>query len=171
MSEKKKIKWKLNLFDIGLLAVVLVAAVGLVAWKFVGNNQTSVDPNSGVAVPKGTYAVNYVVELEQLHQQTAEMIAEGDEIYERTKKEFMGTVQSVEVSPARTLTKNELEGTFQFVEVPERYNVILNVTAQAVQNDSGIVLESGLEVRAGTSVRVLGPGYYGAGYILSVERG
>lgn len=171
MSEKKKIKWKLNLFDIGLLVVVLVAAVGLVAWKFVGSNQTTVDPNSGIAVPKGTYTVNYVVELEQLHRQTAEMIAEGDEIYERTKKEFMGTVQSVEVSPARTLTKNELEGTFRFVEVPERYNVVLNVTAQAVQNDSGIVLESGLEARAGTAVRVLGPGYYGAGYILSVERG
>lgn len=171
MSEKKRIKWKLNLFDIGLVAVVLAAAVGVLAWKFVGSNQTAVDPDSGVTVPKNTQTVHYVVELEQLHQQTAEMIAEGDEIYERTKKEFMGTVQSVEVTPARTLTKNELEGTFQFVEVPERYNVVMEVTAQAVDREDGIVLESGLEARAGTSVRVLGPGYYGAGYILSVERG
>ncbi len=171
MSEKKRIKWKLNLFDIILLAVVLAAAAGLLAWKFVSSNQTTVDPNSGVAVPKGTQTVRYVVELEQLHEQTADMIAVGDEIYERTKKELMGIVQSVEVTQARTLTKNELEGTFQFAEVPERYNVIMEITAQAVENDNGIVLESGLEVRAGTSVRVLGPGYYGAGYILSVERG
>ncbi len=171
MSEKKRIKWKLNLFDIVLLAVVVVAAGGLLAWKFMGSNQTVVDPNSGVTVPKGTHTVRYVVELEQLHQQTAEMIAEGDVVYERTKKELMGTVQSVEVAPARTLTKNELEGTFQFAEVPERYNVVMEITAQAVENDDGIVLESGLEVRAGTSVRVFGPGYYGAGYILSVERG
>ena len=171
MSEKKRIKWKLNLFDIVLLAVVVVAAGGLLAWKFMGSNQTVVDPNSGVTVPKGTHTVRYVVELEQLHQQTADMIAEGDVVYERTKKELMGTVQSVEVAPARTLTKNELEGTFQFAEVPERYNVVMEITAQAVENDDGIVLESGLEVRAGTSVRVFGPGYYGAGYILSVERG
>ena len=171
MSEKKRIKWKLNLFDIVLLAVVLAAAAGLVAWKFVSSNQTTVDPNSGVTVPKGTQTVRYVVELEQLHEQTAEMVAVGDEVYERTKKELMGIVQSVEVTQARTLTKNELEGTFQFAEVPERYNVIMEITAQAVENDNGIVLESGLEVRAGTSVRVLGPGYYGAGYILSVERG
>lgn len=171
MSEKKRIKWKLNLFDIVLLAVVVVAAGGLLAWKFMGSNQTVVDPNSGVTVPKGTHTVRYVVELEQLHQQTADMIAVGDEVYERTKKELMGTVQSVEVAPARTLTKNELEGTFQFAEVPERYNVVMEITAQAVENDDGIVLESGLEVRAGTSVRVFGPGYYGAGYILSVERG
>ncbi len=171
MSEKKRIKWKLNLFDIGLLVVVLVAAAGLLAWKFVGSHQTEVDPNSGVTVPKGTHVVRYVVELEQVHKQTADMIAVGDESYERTKKELMGTVETVEVSPAKTLTKNELQGTFQFVEVPERYNVVMNVTAQAVDNEEGIVLESGLEVRAGTSVRVLGPGYYGAGYILSVERG
>lgn len=171
MSEKKRIKWKLNLFDLVLLAVVLVAAVGLLAWKFVGSNQTEVDPNSGVTIPKGTHTVRYVVELEQLHEQTANMIAQGDEVYERTKKERMGIVQSVEVAPARTLTKNELEGTFQFAEVPERYNVVMEITAQAVENDDGIVLESGLEVRAGTAVRVLGPGYYGAGYILSVERG
>ena len=171
MSEKKRIKWKLNLFDVVLLAVVIVAAAGLLAWKFVGSNQTEVDPNSGVTIPKGTHTVRYVVELEQLHEQTANMIAEGDEVYERTKKERMGIVQSVEVAPARTLTKNELEGTFQFAEVPERYNVVMEITAQAVENDDGIVLESGLEVRAGTAVRVLGPGYYGAGYILSVERG
>lgn len=171
MSEKKKIKWKLNLFDIVLLVVVLVAAAGLLAWKFAGSNQTVVDPDSGVSVPKGTHTVRYVVELEQLHEQTAQMIAEGDELYERTKKEFMGTVETVEVAPARTLTKNELEGTFQFVEVPERYNVTMEITAQAVESDEGIVLDSGLEVRAGTAVRVFGPGYYGAGYILSVERG
>lgn len=171
MSEKKRIKWKLNLFDIGLIVVVLVAALGLLAWKFAGSNQTTVDPDSGVTVPKNTQAVRYVVELEQLHRQTAEMIAQGDEVYERTKKEFMGTVQSVEVAPARTLTKNELEGTFQFAEVPERYNVVMEITAQATDRDDAIVLESGLEIRAGTSVRVLGPGYYGAGYILSVERG
>ncbi|MBQ3135208.1 MAG: DUF4330 family protein [Oscillospiraceae bacterium] len=171
MSEKKRIKWKLNLFDIGLLVVVLVAAAGLLAWKFVGSRQTAVDPNSGLSVPKGMQVVHYVVELEQVHKETADMIALGDTIYERTKKELMGTVESVEVSPARTLTKNELQGTFQFVEVPERYNVLMNVTAQATDTEEGIVLESGLEVRAGTSVRVFGPGYYGAGYILSVERG
>ena len=171
MSEKKRIQWKLNLFDIILVVVVLAAALTFVGVKFLRDNQTEVDPNSGVSVPVGTQTVYYQVELEQLHEQTAGMVAVGDELFERTKKEFMGTVQSVEVNPARTLTKNELEGTFQFAEVPERYNVLINVAAQATQKDGAMVLESGLEVRAGTSVRVFGPGYYGAGYILSVERG
>ncbi len=168
MSEKKRIKWKLNLFDIGLIAVVLVAAAAVVAVKMAGNAAPA-DPEAGT--PAGKNTVNYVLELEQLHEQTAEMIKAGDQIHERTRKEAMGTVTSVEVNPARTLTKNELEGTFQFAEVPERYNVIMEVTALAIESDSNIVLESGLEIRAGTSVRVFGPDYYGAGYILSVEKG
>lgn len=171
MSEKKRIKWKLNLFDIVLLVVVLAVAGGLLAWKFVGSNQTVVDPDSGVTVPKGTHTVRYVVELEQLHRQTADMIAQGDEVYERTKKELMGTVEDVEVIPSRILSKNQLNGTFLYAEVPERYNVTMEITAQGTQQEKGIILSSGLEIRAGGSVRVLGPGYYGTGYVLSVERG
>lgn len=171
MSEKKRIKWKLNLFDIGLLAVVLAIAAGLVAWKFMSSNQTQVDPNSGVTVPKGTYTVHYVVELEQLHEETADMVNVGDELYERTKRELMGTIQSVKKIPTEILTRNETAGVFEFVKMPERYNVIMDITAQATENENSIVLNSGLEIRAGTAVRVFGPGYYGSGYILSVERG
>ena len=171
MGEKKEIKWKLNLFDISLLIVALVAAVGLVAWKFVGSNQTTVDPDSGITVSKGNQVVRYVVELEQLHSQTAQRIAEGDQLYERTKKELMGTVETVEVVPCRILSKNQEDGTFLYAEVPERYNVTLAITAQGAEQEKGVVLSSGLEVRAGTSVRVFGPGYYGTGYVLSIERG
>lgn len=168
MSEKKRIKWKLNLFDIGLIVVVLLAAIVVVALKLAGSPAPA-DPATGT--PAGKITVNYVVELEQLHQQTAEMVKVGDQLHERTRKEAMGTVTSVKVEPARTLTKNELEGTFQFAEVPERYNVVMEVTSLATESESNIVLESGLEIRAGTSVRVFGPDYYGAGYILSVEKG
>lgn len=168
MSEKKRIKWKLNLFDIGLIVVVVLAAAAVLVLKM-NANTAAADPVTGT--PAGKITVNYVVELEQLHRQTAEMIKVGDQLHERTRKEAMGTVTSVTVEPARTLTKNELEGTFQFAEVPERYNVILEVTALATESDSNIVLESGLEIRAGTSVRVFGPDYYGAGYVLSLEKG
>lgn len=171
MSEKKRIKWKLNLFDIGLMAVVLLVAAGMLVWKFAGSDQTAVDPNSGESVPKGIQTVRYVVELEQLHLQTAQRIAQGDQLYERTKKELMGTVETVEVVPCRILSKNQENGTFLYTEVPERYNVTIELTAQGTQQDKGTMLTSGLELHAGTSVRVLGPGYYGTGYVLSVERG
>lgn len=168
MSEKKTRKLKLNFFDIGLIAVVVLAAAVFVGMKFM-SKPAPADP--GVGLPVNMQTVRYVVELEQLHKQTADMVGVGDRIYERTKREDMGTVLEVQVNDATTLTKNELDGTFQFVKVPERYNVVMTVESKCTVSDGAIVLDSGLEVRAGTSVRVLGPGYYGAGYILSVERG
>ena len=171
MDEKKRIKWKLNLFDISLLVIVLAIGGALVAWKMIDSRQTTVDPNTGVSVPKGMQMLTYKVELEQVYEQVTECIAVGDEVYGRIKKERMGTIQSVEVKPATTLTRNELEGTYQFAEVPERYNVILEITTQATENEDSFVLESGMELRAGDSAHVIGPGYYGVGYVMSVERG
>lgn len=168
MSEKKTRRLRLNFFDIGLIAVVVLAAAVFVGMKFM-SGPAPADP--AVGLPVNMQTVRYVVELEQLHKQTVDMVGVGDRIYERTKREDMGTVLEVQVNDATTLTKNELDGTFQFVEVPERYNVIMTVESKCTVSDGAIVLDSGLEVRAGTSVRVLGPGYYGAGYILSVERG
>lgn len=169
MSEKKcKCKF-LNLFDLCIIGLAVVAAAVLLFIKFRPAPAPAVDPAAGI--PANMQTVRYVVELEQVHDQTAQMVQPGQELYERTKRECMGTVLDVAVNDATTLTKNEDEGTFQFVEVPERYNVVMTMESKCTVKEDAIVLDSGLEVRAGTSVRVLGPGYYGAGYILSVERG
>ena len=168
MSEKKRCKCKLlNLFDLCLIGAAVLVAVVLVVFKLKAA-PAPVDPTA--TVPTNMQTVRYVVELEQIHQQTADMIQADQVIYERTKRECMGTILDVAVNDATTLTKDEEHGTFQFVEVPERYNVVMTVESKCTVKEDAIVLDSGLEVRAGTSVRVLGPGYYGAGSILSVER-
>ena len=168
MANKPKIKWKLNLFDLGLIAVVLLGAAVFVALRSGGAPAPSTDGNA--PAPAGQ-TVRYVVQLEQSLPQTAEMVEVGQHLYERTKKQDLGVVESFEVTPAKTLTKNELTGTFHFVEVPDRVDVTMTLSSNATIQPAAILLDSGLEIRAGNAVRVLGPGYYGSGYILSVERG
>ena len=169
-ENKKKIAWKLNLFDIILIAVVLVAVGAFAAIKLGGNTPAPVDSSSAQPAPI-PQSVRYVVQIEQALPQTAEMVEVGQRLYERTRKEDMGVVESVEITPAKTLTKDELSGTFHFVDVPDRVDVTMVLSSPATFRDTSIVLSSGLEVRAGNSVRVLGPGYYGSGYVLEVERG
>lgn len=170
MNEKKKLRWKLNLFDAGLIAVVLVAVGVFAAIKLGGGSSTPVDTSADQPAPI-PQSVRYVVQVEQSLPQTAELFEVGQHLYERTRKEDMGVIESVEVTPAKTLTKNELTGTFHFVEVPDRFDVTMTLSSPASFNDTSIILASGLEIRAGNSVRVLGPGYYGSGYVLEIERG
>ena len=168
MRETKKIHWKLNLFDIGLIAVVLVAT-GLFAYTKLSSSPATADPATGA--PTQAQSVTYVVQLEQVLPQTAKMVADDQHLYERTKKEEMGVITSFEVTDAKTLTKDEENPSYNFVDVPDRKDVTLVLTSPATFHEDGITLASGLEIRAGNAVRVLGPGYYGSGYILSIERG
>ena len=168
MREKKKITWKLNLFDTGLIVLALVAVAVVAVMKFGGSSTPAIDPTTSVPAPE---SVRYVVQLEQALPQTAEMVEVGQQLYERTKKEDMGIIESVDVAPAQTLTKNELDGTYHFATIPDRVDITMVLSSPASFQSGAITLSSGLEVRAGTAVRVFGPGYYGSGYVLSVERG
>ena len=167
--DKKKIKWKLNLFDLLVMALVLVVAVGVVGMKY--RQQQAAQSEQGQTNAPGAITVRYEVELTQMFYDTAMQVQPGDKLTERTRKEAMGTVESVEVTLTRVQSKNELTGNYHFVEIPERYTATMMVTSPATQSENKIVLDSGLEVRAGQSIRVFGPGYYGTGYITCVERG
>ena len=168
--ENKKIRWKLNLFDLLVILLALAVAAGIVWMRYQQNRAAQAAQDAGGA-SGGSAVVRYVVELDEMSLQAAEMVAPGDALVERTRKQAMGTVESVEVALTRTLTKDQTTGNYHFVEIPERYTATMVVTDTATVSDSSIVSSGGLEIRAGTSVRVFGPGYYGSGYIVSVERG
>lgn len=168
-ENNKKIRWKLNLFDLLVILVVLAVAAGVVFLRYQQSRASQASQSEGTAA--GSATVRYVVELTEMPLQAAEMVQPGDELVERTRKEAMGVVQSVEVGLTRTLTKDQNTGNYHFVEVPEQYTATIVVEDTATISDSSIVSSGGLEIRAGTSVRVFGPGYYGSGYIISVERG
>jgi len=166
--DKKRRVWKLNLFDTGVLLLAVLAGAFLL-WRSGAAAGESAPQTGDVAT--GTVTVRYEVELSEMHLDAAQLVKVGDELMERTRKENMGKVTSVQVAPTRTLAKDQNTGSYFFTEIPERYSATMMVEATATVSDDRIVLSSGLEIRAGQSVRVFGPGYYGTGYINRVERG
>lgn len=166
--DKKKRTWKLNLFDTGVLVLAVLAGAFLL-WRNVAPAAGG-DPAEGAQV-SGSTTIRYEVELSELRLEAAQLVQVGDELIERTRKEVMGTVESVEVNPTRTLAKDQNTGNYFFAEIPERYTATMTVVASATVSDDRIVLDSGLEIRAGISVRVFGPNYYGTGHVTRVERG
>lgn len=169
MDKKQPVRWKLNLFDLLVMAVVVIAAAAVVLLRWQQQRQAALDDQAAQAA--GRITVRYTVELTGMIPQAAGMVKPGDELTERTRKEGMGAVESVEVVPTTTLSKDLTTGDYFLAEIPGEYTAVIVITAQATESDSKIVTDGGMEVRAGTSVRVYGPGYYGSGYIISVERG
>lgn len=170
MEEKNKtFKWKLNLFDLLVLAIALVAVVAVVFLRYQQQRQQQLAQAN--AAQSGAVTVRYTIELTEMPLQAAQLIQPGDALTERTRKESLGTVESVKVALSQNQVKDQNTGNYYFSEIPGRYTATIVVTSPAVEGDKAIVTDGNMEIRAGTNIRVYGPGYYGAGYIISVDRG
>lgn len=167
MAEKKKWKLKFNLFDLAVVLLALIIAVVAVIYVRGKNPSGDADDPGSQSTAQ---TVRYTLEIEQAYEEVAEMAQVGDKLYERTKKQYLGTVESLEILPTTVLTRDNINGEIIYVDVPERKNIKMQVVAQGVKTKESITLDSGIEIRAGDNFRVCGPGYYGAGYATHVER-
>jgi hypothetical protein len=161
-NKKGKPRWKLNIFDIIIIAVVIIAAgVLLYLWRFSGNSS-----NGAATIP-----VHYTIELNGMLGGTSEKINEGDTVMDSTKKFIMGTVVSVTSGPATTPQKNLETGDTVVSEVPDKEAVLIELMCNCASTDSQITAESGYVIRIGGEVTAAGPGYAGKGYVVAIERG
>ena len=161
-QKNKRPRWKMNGFDIIIIAVVLVAAAAvLFVWNTFGQS-------GGTAT--NAKPVYYTIELEKMVGDTADAVKEGDTIVDSAKKYVMGTVVSVTVVPA-TETKTDLTtGNTVVSEIPGKKTAIIELLCDCNESDSALVATSGYVIRIGTEVQAAGPGYAGLGYIVAIDR-
>ncbi len=161
-NKQSKPRWKLNVFDVIIIAVVIIAAgVVLYLWRFSGNS-------SSVAV---TIPVRYTIELTGLLDGTSDKIHEGDTILDSTKKFVMGTVVSFKREPMIMSEKDLQTGNLVSAEIPGRETVLIELVSNCSTSNAQITAESGYVIRIGTEATAAGPGYAGKGFIVAIERG
>ena len=156
-------KW-FNLFDVVVIAAVLVAVAAVFLWKF--NNARQPAEESSEA---GT--VRYVIRMTGLKDDTVPWINVGDQLQDNAKKYEIGTIVDVQTSPTKTSTKNYETGDYILSEVPGQTTAFVTVEAPCTETESTITVDGGFTVRGNTYVTVSGPGYIGSGAIVYVERG
>ena len=160
MSEKKGI-WKfVNLFDIIVTAIVIVAAAALI---FIGR---------ATSAPEETAAstVNYVMVFEQMQNGSENLIRPGDKVMDKVKKYEMGSVVSVEVTDAYEMTENTDEGAAVSAKHLTGKDAYVTVTAPCTESESAITVGGGFNIRIGEEVSVQGPGWHGTGYVVDIIR-
>jgi len=155
-------RWKLNVFDVVIMAVVLVLAAALViVWRNTGKSNISV---------KVTRPVHYRIEINGMVPDGALSIKEGDQIYDSVKKYDLGTVKSVKLEPARRQTKDMVSGRTIYADIPDRLTAIIEVVCDCTDDVSSVSTASGYTLQVGKNVFVAGPGYAGSGYIIAISR-
>jgi len=161
-APNRRIKIKLNIFDIVIICLAL-AAVAAFYFIFSGSSAANVTAQQST--------VRYTVQLDNAPDGTGELIDIGDQLKDNVKNFAIGTVTGVEFSEATMLVENYESGGYIDAPVPGYERILISIEAPAAETDRNITVGGGFVVRNGTAVSISGPGYAGAGYIVSIERG
>ncbi|MDR3311172.1 MAG: DUF4330 family protein [Oscillospiraceae bacterium] len=160
----RKIKWKLNFFDVVIIAAALVAA-------YIGYRALNSDRGGSPIIGGGRQAtVRYTLELANLYRDQAEAIKKGDTVIEIVEKRVVGVIASEPLIEQYVSTsENEETGNTVMSPVPDRWRVTLVIDMDAVETSSEYT-SNGFVLRAGANLAASGPGWAGTGVILDIER-
>ena len=154
--EKKK--FKINVFDVVIIIIVLIAAI--FAYKFT---------HKEVAVE--TKTIRYTFELIDNPEGFTDLIEVGDEITDNIKNYYMGKVVEVKKEPFYKLVQDRENGAIKDSIVKGRETAIITVEAPVTESTGDYKVNGYFIVKAGLEIAVKGNGYAGRGFILNVERG
>jgi len=160
--EPENKKLKISVFDIIIVAVLLVAAFAVFM---------ILKPKDVKVAAPDTTPMEYTVELVQVPSAAADLIQPGDAVKDSARNYDIGTVVSYEVTPFTTQSPDEETLEVKNAELGRYNNIILTIQADMLTGGGGLTTESGYQVTVGTKVYVSGPCYAGTGYIIAVDRG
>jgi hypothetical protein len=158
-KENTKIRPKgFNLLDI-IIIVIIVAFIGG-GWYAYSHYTESQQKNKREVV--------YQVELKGVDQNFVDAIAQGDPLRESVKGNNLGNMISKEVVSATNVNTDFLNGKYVAVAVPDKLDVVLNISAVAEVSEKSIVV-GGLEIKIGQKIYIKGKGYAKEGYLLNIN--
>lgn len=147
-----------NVLDILIIVVILALVVG--GWfaysQYTQNQQ------------KNKRAVEYQVELKGVDQNFVDAITQGDLLRESVKGNNLGKVAGKNVVAAANINTDFLNGKYVQVTVPDKLDVILNISSDAKVSEKSINV-GGLEIKIGQKIFVRGKGYAKEGYLLNID--
>ncbi len=160
MGANKKLFGRFNVFDVVIITLILIVAVGVLGFYYIRKTKV---------ITKGVKTV-YTLELIDNPLGFAKLVKEGDNIKDSIKNYNMGTVIKVEKTP-NTKMLNDLENDIIIErETPDRERVVLTVEANVVDSGTDLLVDNQYDIRVGKDIYVKGPRYGGVGYILSIQR-
>lgn len=159
-ANNKKLFGKINVFDIIIIALILVVAVAVLGIYY--SKQKKVVTKS--------VKTTYTLELIDNPLGFAKLVKEGDIIKDSIKNFNMGTIIKVEQTPNTKVLNDLVNETIVENETPDRERVVLTVEANVVDNSTDLLVDNQYDIRVGKDVYVKGPRYGGVGYILSIQR-
>jgi len=155
IDNKGKLFGKINIVDLAVILVVIVAIVGVVLTKVKLDNSKILSDDSNMLIKSSAEMDKLEIELKvkEVRDVTRDAIIVGDDVYQVANDKFLGTVARVESTPAMRDVKGD-NGTVYVAEVPDRYDVTIVVETEGKKKDDGFYTESNVQILYGREMEI-----------------
>ncbi len=154
-TEGKRINIIDSVFVIFLAIIVIFAIVG-VSGKLSKKQEANSDK------------VRYSIEFLNVEDEFLDYVEEGDIAYEGKTKGEIGKIVSVYESPARQLVQNDIKQVIEYVNVPDKKNVTVEIEADATK-ENGDIFTNSFEIKIGKTMGYIVGDAASNGTIISIE--
>ncbi|MBQ2897417.1 MAG: DUF4330 family protein [Clostridia bacterium] len=149
-------KFKFNFVD--TIIILMVLAVITVGWLFI-NNRSSDGSSS---------KFSYDILLKEIPIETVNAITKGSDVFDGVKIINIGVINDFSYKKSQYYEYSEQTGEYVFTEVPDMYDVTINV--QAGGTFSGLThIVNEYEIYVGKAVDIKSVGFVGHGVIVAVN--
>ncbi len=157
-------KPKFNIIDI--LIVLLIVAVAL-AGVYVLRSKTDTQTNTALA------EVLLTIEEKDINDTQREYYLEraeaGDSIIVGIKEKVTGTLEKIEISPAKFIYDNPITGEKEYKDEIGKYNVYFTIRAEIAETDKDFLIGTD-KVKVGKDMNCIGKGYSGYGTVVDIKK-
>lgn len=155
-------KLKLNVIDLGIIAVLIIAILGG-GFYYLTKNKTKV-------VDKNQTKIEFDIEIQNLSLDNANSFLVGENVVYGMTNIDSGKVKNVKIEPYKKLTKDAVNGKYLWKTYQNRYQATVTIEATVNETEDSFRGEKE-EVRVGTQMQFHGKGFASAeGYIVGLRK-
>ena len=151
---------KLNLFDIIVIAIVLLCIIFMVIKFWPQNSDSNITEQNN--------KFSYVVRVEGISATSADMIKVGDELFDKVSNSKIGIITNLKVEPAVGVIEG-IEGTIIQAEMPNKIDVDITVETEGKMQNGEYVANGLIRILVGQTKQVKTKYWMASGFVTEVN--
>lgn len=161
--ENKKLFGKINLVDIIIILVVVLA--GIVVYNLVFKGEAV----SGIGAEY--YTTTCVAKFEDLPSMASTYLNVGTSVYDNETNTYIGKLKRVSSGDCIKIKQNLENNTFVETKVPGKETVYLEIEVSVSDQGADLITSDNYYIKVGKAISVRSGNFASSGYITTIDRG
>lgn len=157
--ENRSKKVRFNIVDLVIIVLVAAVGVGVMALR---------NRAAGAEAAKNTVPMRCTVECIKVTPGIADVLHEGDSVYNSVNGAYLGKVASFSSAPHVETEYSAASGGFVQYECPEAIDLCVTIEGSGYATERDVVIGSD-HVKIGASLAIKGRGFAREGYVIGID--